>query len=224
MTDIESFFARHIKGINPGSSGQRSGKCPFHEDNHASFSFNVEDGVWTCHAGCGSGGLKDFARKLGLPEESIPRLAPPRREILTTYDYCDEHGTLLFQMVRYLPKEFRQRRPDGSGWIWNLEGVRRVPYRLAELLESLDRDTIVFVVEGEKDVDTLYARGLTATCNPGGAGKWRAEYNAFFRGMKVVVIPDNDEVGRKHAIQVGAALKGTAESVKLVELPGLDKK
>ncbi|MFA5161924.1 MAG: phage/plasmid primase, P4 family [Elusimicrobiales bacterium] len=225
MADTETFFAGHIEGIKRGRNGQRSGKCPFHDDRQASFSFNVEDGVWTCHAGCGSGGLKEFARKLGLPAESIPHIAKVRHEILAAYDYKDEQGDLLFQMVRYVPKDFRQRRPDGSGgWIWNLECVRRVPYRLPELIEAMDRDETVFIVEGEKDVETLRSHGFTATCNPGGAGKWRDEYSSFFTEMYIAVIPDNDEVGRKHARQICKSLAGIARSVKLVELPGVARK
>ena len=95
--------------------------------------------------------------------------------IIDTYDYTDESGTVLSQVVRSHPKAFSQRRPDGNGgWIPNLQGVRRVPYKLPELLES-DQHQPVFVVEGEKDTDTLVALGLVATTNPMGAKKWRDE-------------------------------------------------
>ena len=50
-----------------------------------------------------------------------------------TYQYTDETGVLLYEVLRYEPKTFRQRRPDGNGgWIWQLGDVRRVPYRLPE--------------------------------------------------------------------------------------------
>ncbi len=218
---IESFFAAHVTDVRKGSNGQRSGKCPFHDDHKPSFSFSVETGAWTCHAGCGQGNLKEFVRKLGLPESAVPSLNGhnSRREI-ATYDYKDENGILLFQVVRYDPKDFRQRRPDGTGgWIWDIKGARRVLYHLPELLESAERDDTVFVVEGEKDVEALKKFGLTATCNPGGAGKWRGEFNDFFKGLNVVIIPDNDEPGRNHAQQVATALKPVAQSVKIVELP-----
>jgi 5S rRNA maturation endonuclease (ribonuclease M5) len=153
-----------------------------------------------------------------------------RPKIVATYDYCDERGHRLYQSVRLEPgrdggkKDFRQRQPDGSGgWIWNLRGVRRVLYRLPELYEA-PRDRLVFVVEGEKDVDRLRAEGLLATTNAMGAGKWCPDYTEALRGRHVVILPDNDEPGRKHARAVAEALKGVAASVKVVELPGLPEK
>lgn len=224
---VEAFFFAHVRDVKNGSDGQRSGKCPFHEDRAASFSFNVDKACWTCHAGCGQGGLNEFARRLGLPESSIPSLSGPgtKRAIMAIYDYRDESGTLLFQAVRYAPKQFVQRRPDrAGGWLYKLGDVRRVPYRLPDLLAANKRAERVYIVEGEKDVEKLRACGLTATCNPMGAGKWRDEYNQHFTGREVVVIPDNDEPGRVHASQVAASLRNVAASVKLVELPGLTKK
>lgn len=82
----------------------------------------------------------------------------------------------------------------------------------------------MIIVEGEKDVETIKGMGLVASCNPMGAGKWRAEYNQHFKGKKIVVLPDNDKPGRAHALQVAKNLKGVADSVKVVELPGLLEK
>ena len=143
--------------------------------------------------------------------------------IVATYDYRDEAGHLLFQVVRLAPKDFRQRRPKpGGGWDWSVKGARVVPYRLPELLADPKRP--VFIVEGEKDCDNLARLGLVATCNAGGAGKWTAEHAAFLRGRRVVVLPDNDDAGRKHAQQVAQSLQGLAASVRIVELPGLPEK
>jgi len=66
--------------------------------------------------------------------------------------------------------------------------------------------------------------GLVSTCNAGGAGKWRDEYNKHFSGRRVVVLPDNDGPGRKHAEAVAASLAGVAESVRVLVLPGLEDK
>ena len=82
------------------------------------------------------------------------------KRIVATYDYRDERGGCLYQVVRFEPKGFAQRRPDGNGgWIWNLDGVRQVPYRLPELLAA-DPDEWVLIVEGEKDADRLAGFGL----------------------------------------------------------------
>ena len=144
----------------------------------------------------------------------------PRR-IVAAYDYRDEAGALLYQAVRYLPEGFAQRQPDGSGgWIWNVKDVRLVLYRLTEL-RAADPAAPVFIPEGEKDVENLRTLGFVATCNAMGAGKWRAEYNAFLRGRLVVLLPHNDKAGADHARTVANALTGIAASVKVLTLPGL---
>ena len=161
----------------------------------------------------------------------------PRAQIVATYDYTDETGALLFQVCRFDPKDFRQRRPDGAGgWTWSVKGVRHVPYRLPGILENQDR--VVFVVEGERDVDNLWSLNVPATCNPGGAGKWRDELCEFFRGADVVVVPDRDPQkkhpktgepmfhadgrpimpGQDHAQAVARMLSGVAARVRVLEL------
>jgi AAA domain/Homeodomain-like domain len=144
--------------------------------------------------------------------------------LVASYDYRSENGELLFQTLRFFPKDFRQRRPNGKGeWIWNLQGTRRVLYRLPELLAAKNADPKrpVFVVEGEKDADALQRGGATATCNPMGAGKWRDEYAEFLRGFEVVaVIADKDEPGRAHAQQVAASVAAVVKQVKVIEFPG----
>jgi len=144
-----------------------------------------------------------------------------QRRIVAAYDYRDEAGALLYQAVRYLPKGFAQRRPDGSGgWLWNIKEVRLVLYRLPELLAA-DPAATVYIPEGEKDVENLRALGFVATCNAMGAGKWRAAYNAVLRGRRVVIVPDNDKAGADHARTVAGALVGIAASVKVLDLPAL---
>lgn len=148
----------------------------------------------------------------------------PEKRIVATYDYFDESGELLYQVVRYEPKDFRQRRPDDAGgWIWNLKGVRRVLYRLPQLL-TVDKSAIVFIVEGERDADRLAELGLVATTNASGAEKWRDEYNEHLRGRRVVILPDNDEAGHKHAEKVAASLQGIAANVQIVMLPDVPEK
>lgn len=149
---------------------------------------------------------------------------PPRArsQIVATYDYLDESGTLLYQVVRFAPKSFRQRRPDGhGGWLWKLGDTRRVLYHLDRLLEA-DPQQPVYIVEGEKDVEALESLGLVATCNPQGAGKWAAVTDCArtaLKGRKVTIIADTDDAGRKHATDVAARLKAVAASIRIIE-PG----
>jgi hypothetical protein len=124
-----------------------------------------------------------------------------------------------------LLKYFRQRRPNGQGgWIWNLDNTRRVLYRLPDLIETVSHGGTVYITEGEKDADAINALNsdapspsFIATCNPGGAGKWRSEYNAVLRNASVIIIADKDEAGRNHALQVAESLKGVAATIEIRE-------
>lgn len=144
-----------------------------------------------------------------------------RDEIEATYPYTDESGALLFEVVRKTGKRFLQRRPNGNGgWSWKLGDVRRVLYRLPEIVKDDGRP--VHIVEGEKDAHALVSRGHLATCNPGGAGKWHyvAEDAArVLAGRDVVVVADADDVGRRHAAQVVESLQGHARSIRVGEPP-----
>lgn len=230
---LDAMLAR-LDGTKQTTEGWMA-RCPAHEDAQQSLSIaEGEDGrlLIHCFAGCGTGDVLAALRMtwgdVMPPNHSAgngaPRNGKPR--VVVTYDYRDERGELLYQVVRFEPKTFRQRRPDASkpsGWLNSLGDVRRVLYRLPELLAS-DPAEVVYVVEGEKDADRLRSLGLVATSNAGGAGKWRAEYCDAMQGRPVVLLPDNDEPGRKHADAVARMLDGVAASVRIVALPQLPAK
>jgi hypothetical protein len=202
-----------------GATGRNgSWRCPAHDDSTPSLSVSQGDGtvLLTCHAGCDTAAI---VAALGLDMRDL--FDGPRSngsESGATYNYRDEDGQLLFQVVRRPGKRFVQRRPDGGdGWVWKLGNTRRVPYRLAELLAGVAAGSTVYVVEGEKDADRLAAEGYVATTNPQGAGKWRSEYNAHFAGADVVIVADRDDAGRAHARHVARHLDPVAASVRLVE-------
>jgi len=213
---IEDFLS-HFKNVRKTSNGWQA-CCPAHEDKKASLSISVKEEkiLLYDHAGCSHEAILEAAdlKAKDLFLDSKPSGGKP--EISVIYDYTDEKGETLFQTVRFIPKDFRQRRPDGrGGWEWNLKGVRLVPYRLPDLLKSSQ----VCIVEGEKDADNLWKHGIPATCNPMGAGKWHAEWSKLFEGKEVVIIPDLDEPGRKHAFDVGKKLYGHALRIRVLELP-----
>src|SRR5262249_15193383 len=103
-------------------------------------------------------------------------------------------------------------------WIWRLDDTRRVLYRLPKLIDDVKAGRRIFIVEGEKDVRRLHKRSLAATTCPAGATKWRHEYSEFLRDADVVLLPDNDEPGRKHVADVAAKLNGIAHSIRIVDL------
>lgn len=137
----------------------------------------------------------------------------------TTYEYRDEQGALLYQVVRRPGKQFFQRGPDEQGgWVYNLDGVPRVLYRLPELLSSTEP---ILWVEGEKDVETLHAYGFCATTCAMGADGWRPEYAEYFRGRCVYALRDNDAPGLKLRERMERDTVPVARAVHRVELPGL---
>jgi 5S rRNA maturation endonuclease (ribonuclease M5) len=201
-------------------------RCPAHDDNKASLSVacgTEQPVVFKCHAGCDQAVILDALGLTGT-DVSNPREQngysewTPFGDAIAIYDYADEHGRLLFQVCRTAAKQFPQRTmgPDGK-WKWKLGGVRRVPYRLPKLIAAIAAGNPVYIVEGEKDVHAIERAGAVATTSPGGAGKWRDEYDEWFRGADVIIVADKDEPGRAHAADVSAHLRGIARSVKIAE-------
>lgn len=225
MKPIERILSA-LPDVRKNGSGW-SARCPAHDDQRASLSISEgEDGrvLLHCHAGCAP---ETLCNALGFNLSDLFAAATTSNghpRIIKTYDYCQADGSLLFQVVRFEPKDFRQRRPDGNGgWIWNLRNTPRVLYRLPELLTAIPDDW-VFVVEGEKDADRLAALGMVATTCPQGAGKWsKLSDDSALNGRRVAIVPDKDAAGRRHAADVAARLHGRAREVRILELPGPGK-
>lgn len=223
LSDVVDALTAH--GCDPKGGGDRYGaRCPAHDDRNPSLSVDyVGDKVLLCcHAGDGCA-PEAILTALNLPWDALFDSPPERSNgstVVATYDYTDEAGALLFQVVRKSPKDFRQRRPDPTaedGWAWKLNGTRRVLYRLPAVVTAVAEGQPVWIAEGEKDVHALERAGVVATCNPMGAGSWRPEYSPVLKGAEIVIVADRDEKGRKHAEEVAAALEGVARSVRRVE-------
>ncbi len=216
--EIIPYFKGHVKEVR---EGEWMAQCPCHKDDHPSLSITEgKDRILLhCFARCKT---DDIVEVLGLKMKDLffDQKAEAAR-VTHKYDYCDEQGSLLYQVCRKEPKGFFQRRPDGQGgWINSIEGVRRVPYLLRALIEA-DPTQLVFIVEGEKDVDRIRAGGLFATTNSGGEGAWAYEFGEFLRNRYVVIVPDNDDAGRDWTTDVVRSLEGKANSVRIPELQGL---
>lgn len=213
------------------TGGQWMARCPAHEDREASLSLTVgttQPVVFNCHAGCEPAAIVEKL-KLNWADMCQPReddgtrgddVWTPNGPALARYPYQDENGKLLFEVLRSRGKKFSQRIPDAkakSGWSYRLGDTRRVLFHLPKLIADTSTGMDVWLVEGEKDVLAIEAQGCTATCNPGGAGKWREEYSEFLRETVVHIVADRDEPGQRHARQVYASLLGVAACVEIVE-------
>lgn len=218
-----------------------------HKPGHNCVNVDTEKAVWYCND-CETGGsvidfmalwdgvavadvLKRFGTENGnghngsnghvrrpAPDLDIPQNKPVAKgeKVVATYNYTDEAGKLLFCVCRFEPKTFRQKAPDGNGgWVYKLEGVRRVPYNLPKVLAA----DVVWIVEGEKDAETLIAVNLTATTNCGGAKKWTDDYSKLLRKKNVVLIPDNDDSGAEHLEVLKKSLSPYVASMRILILP-----
>ena len=207
-----------LKGVKKISGGYQA-TCPCHDDQHQSLSIREYKGklLLYCHAGCS---FEQIVKALDLkPDRNSD--APVITDI---DDYTEPDGTLRYQVIKYKPKAFKQRRPDGKGgWIWNLNGIIPTLFRMPELLKAIKDGKSVFIVEGEKDAKNLLKNEQEATTISGGAStKWHPSLVPLFEGAKVIIIPDNDEAGRKYAHYVADLLYGWCSSLKLITLPCKD--
>lgn len=137
---------------------------------------------------------------------------------MIAYPYEDENGTLLYEKLRDPEKKFTYRRPDGSGgFIYNLNGIKPVLYRLPALIAEQRAPTsrTVFITEGEKDADNLVNLGLVAT-TAGSSSSWKPEFGKLFKGLPVVVCEDNDQAGKACSEKVCLSLFGHAASIRLL--------
>ena len=226
-----------IRERAPTPGGRCWSFCPAHADGtkygKRSLSLHSVYGL-NCFAGCA---FRDIVRALrggtfgprvvGTASRTNGKARPLSGEIVAAWVYTNALGRALFRVVRIEGpdgKRYAQQHPDGrGGWAWGRNNAPRVLYRLPALIIAPPDDP-AFVCEGEKCADALAALGVTATTSPEGAGNWRDEYAAELRGRHVVILPDADEPGERHAGQVARSLAGVAASISIVRLPDLPPK
>jgi len=229
-------------GCNPrqSSQGQWTARCPVttaHRGGDRNPSLSIAEGaegkaLLTCHRGCT---LPEIAQSLDLGlRDMFPKRDKvtdlERKRIVATYAYTDATGELLYEVVRYRPKDFRQRRRDERGeWVWTIKDIpedQRPLYQLPQVLKAVAEGRTVWVVEGEKDAENLQWEvpiGDVVTTNSGGAQYWKAHHAETLRGANVVVIPDNDAPGRLRAASIVASLTGLARTVRVINVPAPHK-
>lgn len=236
---LEEFVSK-LEGQKNWSNGNYQCRCPAHEDRVQSLSVSeLEDRILVyCHAGCN---YSDICYAMGIQVADLWKDTTSQEHLVPywqqqpekVWNYLNIDGTVAFQEVRFPGKVIRFRRFSDGKIIWNLDGVKRIPYRLPELVElhkytelpygdnypgSIPMAT-VFVTEGPKDADRIVEEEKNATCFPLGAGrgKFLARYVKYFLGLNVVIIADKDEPGLEYAREIKDALTGVAASVKIVQ-------
>lgn len=216
------------KGRAPeGMEGQWSARCPAHDDRRSSLSVALtspdDQGVrrvlQDCHAGCSP---QDVCKAEGLDISDL--FINPEPRVTASYDWHDERGNVIATKLRW------RNKPQGKfTWRGGLDGLKLPLYRLPELKEACIRGDVVVVAEGPGDADALASIGLCATCPPHGAAKggkdakWQGDHTDSLRGAsRVLVLPDNDEVGREWSATITHTLIQSGLNAELVTLPGLE--
>ncbi len=182
----------------------------------------------------------DWLKAKGFPIPERQQRALQRRndlgELVAQFPYRDEQGNELYEVCRFengeldretgkRKKTFRQRRNEPNhpeakgGYVWHLKDVRRVLYRLPEILAAIERGEPIILVEGEKAVKAAVSIGLEATTNAMGAGKWEDGFTESLRDADVIICGDNDEAGRNHVQLQASSLRGIAKRVRVIALP-----
>lgn len=229
-TQVQNFLGK-LNSVRETSTGWQA-RCPCRNDdeNPSLVISEGDDGrvLAHCHRGGGCS-IGEICASVGM---SVAELMPPRPmekkkdqlSFVKAYDYVDEGGNLLFQKVRYVDqdgkKTFKQRKKSQTGeWVYSLGDVPKVLYNLPDVIAARDSGQRIFLVEGEKDADTLMSKGAIATTPPGGAGKWLDIHTEALRGATVTIIADNDEPGKKHAEMVCQELFDAGCDVQVLVSP-----
>jgi 5S rRNA maturation endonuclease (ribonuclease M5) len=234
-----------LDGVSSTANGWEA-RCPCRQDDtNPSLSVHEKaDGqiLVHCFRSSGACGASEIVTSVGLnlsdlrPESDTTDFDPPKpppktrkkaKSKLThveTYKYLDANNELAFEKVRLIDengkKTFRQRRPDDhGGWAYSLGDIPKILYNLPAVLAAKEANETIFIVEGEKDCDTLTRAGATATTMPGGAGKWLPIHTEAVKGMTVDLIADNDEPGYKHAYDVHQKLTEAGCDVQIWTSP-----
>jgi len=226
-----------LDGVRATSLNQWAARCPCRPDDRSP-TLSVSEGndgrvLFNCHRGGDPCNSQQICESIGLKMVDLyPPKKPMNGTLTTTYDYHDAEGTLVMQVLRYRledgRKEFKQRVPDSSdpsGWSYSTKSLSTKPlYRLPAVLRGVNEGKVIYIAEGEKDVDALVAAGYVATCNPQGAdngqgSKWKPNHTASIYNARVVVIADNDEAGTIHANYVATELSRNGCRVKIKRCP-----
>lgn len=206
--------------------------CPVHNDSKASLTVSEDRGklLLRCHAGCDT---KDILEEVGLSFKDIGSYKPQqwkerleygqKKQIEAIYDYRTAEGKYLYSKVRFEGKEIRYLTIDKKNDTYQYCKKRvSVLYNLPEVVKAVKDGYPVYIVEGEKDADTLKKLGYTVT-TAGGVNDWKKEFAAYFTGVKVVILPDNDGPGLKLKDQIVRDLKHYAHSVRWAVTSEADK-
>ena len=224
-------------------------RCPAHNGNSDdSLSIKESDdgrSLLKCHAHCEIEDILEaldlsmtdlFVKGKGHSSSGTAKKAKKatgsgdkKHKILTTNELPDGtywEFTSPAGEVLYIQRHKREyyRKVGEDRWVTYkgvLDDIAQVLYRLPELIDGVRFGKTAYHLEGPKDVETPRERLDVVATTSGSTSSWRSEFRAHYTSADVVVIPDNDAPGRKHAEAVAQDLLRVAKSVRVVHLPDL---
>lgn len=208
-------------------------KCPVHGDKKASLTISEKNGklLLHCHAGCKP---EEILAAVGLEFKDLGNYQSPKwrerleygqkKRIEAVYDYKSSDGKYLYSKVRFEGKTIRYLTIDKENDTYQYYKMKDTAtlYRLPEVIKAVKAGYPVYIVEGEKDVETLRDMGYVAT-TAGGVNDWRKEYAPYFTGAQVIILPDNDKSGLELKDRIMRDLKHYAHSIRWVITSAADK-
>lgn len=196
-------------------------KCPCHPDRTSSLSIKVTDkgAILNCFAGCSWQDVLAEIQRRGLVPAKSPRKSN-RYEGAKFYQYYDAAGNLLCRKVKMPDKKMWFERYEGNDYIPGLNGMTIPLYNLRKVLEC-KADEWIYLCEGEKDAESMCARGYVGTTNHAGAKSWAPHLTEQLKDKRVIIIPDNDEPGRKRVALLTKALSGVVKELSVFMPPGV---
>ena len=208
--NIQEFLGR-IEGVKSVGGGQWRGNCPACDDHHGHLYIAENEGtiLLDCKHGCTA---KDIVGRLGL---ELKDLYPERREdrVIREHMYTDILKKAILRKVGGGKVGLWMARVNGQ-WVKGQQGMTAHPYHAERLKDA----QVIYLVEGEKDVENMEALGYVATSLPNGCkSKWRPKVDIpYFADKDVIVITDNDESGEIYGDKAVEALLCVAASIRRV--------
>lgn len=244
---LKTYLLDYIQEVTQKSKGKDQYICPLcnsgtGKNGTGAFTFYPETNSYKCFA-CGRYGdifslyaeMNNLSQTFDFPvivDELSKKYHLPSSDYMNTQNYSNSDALIKTRSHVYMnmnrdkiaiktiykksdgSKTARWERYEGNTLVKNLNGLQMPLYHVYNLT---DNTKPVFIVEGEKDVETMEKLGYIATTSPNGAGsKWKESYTECIKDFDVIIIADNDEVGLNHATNIAESIIQTARSVKLV--------
>ena len=166
--------------------------------------------MFYCHAGCT---LSDILTAAGLEKKDTFYDSKPlktnwqayvesreKRKIEAVYNYVSFNGNYAFTKIRLEGKKLLYGILKDDRFSYGLprntprKSLKAIYGSVKALNKAVTEGEIIFIPEGEKDVDTLVKHGYTAFTY-GGCGDWQVAFADLVKNANVIILADNDRPG-----------------------------